>query len=234
MRKVLALASLVVASSALAAATAGAASAPRALLSACPVPDSGTCLGKLAAGTYTARSFRPKFSFRVPAGWANYLDLSGLYLLQPPGAKPPRNSIAGNFIGLETSVAPEAFDCRSRVSGVRTTPAAIAAWMSRQRGLVISDRHGVRIGGLRGVALDVRMARGAKGCLSEGATAPAVPLLVGIGPSSFDHEVARGVAERHDLLGYKGGTLDIQMIDTAGGRHLAGYTAIVRTFRFRP
>jgi hypothetical protein len=233
MRKMLALATVVVASSALAAATAGAVSTPRRALSACPVPDSGTCLGKLAAGTYTARSFRPKFSFRVPAGWANYLDIPGLYLLQPPGAKPPGDSIVGNFIGLETSVAPEAFDCRSRVRGVGTTPGAIAAWMTRQRGLVISHRHAVALGGLHGVALDVRMARGAKGCLSAGATTPAVPLLVGIGPSSFDHEVAPGIAERHYLLGYGGGTLDIQMIDTSDGRHLAGYTAIVRTFHFR-
>ena len=211
----------------------GTASGSRTAATRCPVPDSGTCLGKLSAGTYTAGSFRPKFSFRVTNGWANYLDVSGLYLLQPPGSKPPGNSIVGSFIGLETSVAPEAFDCRSRVPGVRTTPAGIAAWMSRQRGLVISHRHNVEVGGLRGVAVDIKMARGAKGCLSVGATTPAVPLLVGIGPSSFDHEVAPRVAERHYLLAYKGGTLDVQMIDTSGGHHLATYTAIVKTFRFR-
>jgi hypothetical protein len=225
--RTLAIASLVVVSVAIAAASAGAAPA-----TGCPVPDSGTCLGKLAGGTYRSQSFRPKFSFRVSAGWSNYLDIPGLYLLQPPGAKPPGDSIVGSFIGLETSVAPEASDCRSRVIGVRTTPAGIAAWMSRQRGLVISHRHPVTVGGLRGVALDVRMARGAKGCLSAGATVPAAPLLVGIGPSSFDHEVAPGFAERHYLLAYRGGTLDIQVVDSSGGRHLAGYAAVVGTFHF--
>jgi hypothetical protein len=76
------------------------------------------------------------------------------------------------------------------------------------------------------------MAHGAKGCLSSGATVPAVPLLVGIGPSSFDHEVAPGSAERHYLLAYKGGTLDVGLIDTSGGRDLATYAALVRTFLF--
>lgn len=197
----------------------------------CPVPDSGTCLGKLAAGKYSSRTFQPTFSFRVPRGWANYLDVSGLYLLQPPGATPPGNFIAGGFIGLETSVAPEAFDCQSRVIGVQTTPSAIAAWMTKQRGLVTSHRHAVALGGLHGVAIDLRMVRGARGCLSSGATVPAVPLLVGTGPSSFDHEVGPGYAERHYLLGYEHGTLDVAVVDASGGRHLASYDAIVRTFR---
>jgi hypothetical protein len=205
---------------------------PATVARACPIPQSGPCLGKLTAGRYTSGDFRPRLTFRVPAGWANYLDMSGLYLLQPPGAQPPGNSIAGGFIGLETSVAPEAFDCKSPVGGVRTTPSAIAAWITKQRGLVISDRHAVTLGGLHGIVLDVRMAHGAKGCLSSGATVPAVPLLVGVGPSSFDHEVAPGSVERHYLLGYKGGTLDVGLIDTSGGRHLAAYAVIARTFLF--
>jgi hypothetical protein len=198
----------------------------------CPVPDSGTCLGVLAAGTYTSHSFHPRFRFHVPARWANYLDIPGLYLLQPPGAKAPGTSIEGNFIGLETRVAPEARDCQTHVNGVQTTAAAIADWMAKQRDLVVSHRHAITVGGLHGIALDVKMARGAKGCLSPGATTPAAPLLVGIGPSSFDHEVAPGSDERHYLLSYKGGTLDIQMVDTSGGAHLGVYTAIVGTFHF--
>jgi hypothetical protein len=41
-----------------------------------------------------------------------------------------------------------------------------------------------------------------------------------------------GNDERHYLIAYKGGTLDIQMVDTSGGKHLANYAAIVGTFRF--
>src|SRR5262249_38605470 len=222
---------LVIASSTAAAATT---KQPPSASHRCPVPDSGTCLGVLAAGIHTSGSFRPRFSFRVPARWANYLDIPGLYLLQPPGAKPPGDSIAGSFIGLETRVAAEAHDCQSHVNGVGATPTAIADWIARQRDLAVSQRHAVTVGGLHGIALDVRMARDAKGCLSAGATVPAAPLLVGIGPSSFDHEVAPRTDERHYLLAYKGGTLDVQMVDTSGGRHLGSYAAIVSTFRFSP
>jgi hypothetical protein len=77
------------------------------------------------------------------------------------------------------------------------------------------------------------MAHGAKGCLAAGASTLAAPLLVGVGPSSFDHEVAPGNDERHYLLAYKGGTLDVQIVDASGGKQLANYAAIVGTFRFR-
>jgi len=204
----------------------------RSVAAACPVPDSGTCLGKLAAGTYASASFRPKLTFTVPARWSNYLDIPGLYLLQPPGAKPPGDTIAGSFIGLETSVAAEAGDCRSPVSGVGRSPATIAAWIEKQRNLVVSNRHAVTLGGLHGLSLDTRMARGGKGCLAAGAAQLAAPLLVGVGPSSFDHEVAPGMAERHYLLSYRGGTLDVQMVDATDGHRLPSYAAIVRTFRF--
>jgi hypothetical protein len=234
MRRLLVVASLLATSLVFVVLSAATASGQRAAATSCPVPQSGTCLGKLAAGSYSTGSFRPKLTFRVPAGWANYLDISGLYLLQPPGSKPPGNSIVGSFIGLETSVAPEKSDCQSPVGAVRTTPRAIATWMTRQHGLLISHEHPVALGGLRGVALDIKEAPGAKGCLSAGATTPAVPLLVGIGPSSFDHEVAPGFAERHYLLAYRGGTLDVAIVDASGGQHLANYATIVSTFHFAP
>jgi hypothetical protein len=215
-----------------AAATASGARALRA--NTCPVQDSGTCLGVLAAGTYTASSFRPQLTFTVPGEWANYLDIAGLYLLQPPGSKPPGNFIAGSFVGLETSVAPEASDCQSRVRGVKRTPTAILKWMKTKRSLVVSHVHAVTLGGLRGLVLDVRMRTGAKGCLSAGATQRAAPLLVGVGPSSFDHEVAPHFAERHYLLGYRRGTLDVALVDASGGKQLASFNSVVATFKFKP
>lgn len=200
--------------------------------STCPVPDSGTCLGVLAAGTHSSRSFHPRLTFTVPRRWANYLDLPGLYLLQPPGSKPPGDYIAGSFIGLETSVAPEASDCQSPVRGVKRTPKAIVGWMKSKRSLVVRHVHPVAIGGLTGLALDVRMRQGAKGCLAVGAPRRAAPLLVGVGASSFDHEVAPHVAERHYLLHYKRGTLDIALVDTTGGGQLASYSQLVTRFHF--
>jgi len=200
---------------------------------ACPVQDSGTCLGVLAAGTYHSGSFRPRLTFTVPGKWANYLDIPGLYLLQPPGSKPPGNSIAGSFVGLETSVAPEASDCQSPVRGVKRTPNAILKWMQTRRNLMVRHVHAVTLGGLRGVVVDVRTRSGGKGCLAVGATHRAAPLLVGVGPSSFDHEVAPHFAERHYLLSYKRGTLDVALVDASGGNQLASFNKIATTFRFK-
>jgi hypothetical protein len=207
---------------------------PRAVRSrACPVPDSGTCLGVLAAGTYTSGSFRPRLTFTVPSKWANYLDVRGLYLLQPPGSKPPGNSIAGSFIGLESSVAPESSDCQSPVQGVKRTPEAILKWMRTRRSLVIRHVRTMTLGGLKGLVFDVRMRRGAKGCLPVGATKRAAPLLVGVGPSSFDHEVAPHFAERHYLLRYKRGTLDVALVDASGGSQVARFNKIASEFKFK-
>jgi hypothetical protein len=168
----------------------------------------------------------------VPRKWANYLDIPGLYLLQPPGSKPPGNFIAGSFIGLETSVAPEAMDCQSAVRGVKRTPRAILNWMQSKRSLVVRHVHIVTLGGLRGIVVDVRMRRGGKGCFSVGATQRAAPLLVGVGPSSFDHEVVPRFAERHYLLRYKRGTLDVALVDASGGKQLASFNQIASTFKF--
>ena len=199
----------------------------------CPVQDSGTCLGVLAAGTYTSGSFRPRLTFTVPGKWANYLDIPGLYLLQPPGSKPPGNSIAGSFVGLETSVAPEASDCQSPVPGVKRTPKAILKWIQTKRNLVVSHAHAGTLGGLGGIVVDVRMRPGSKGCLAVGATHRAAPLLVGVGPSSFDHEVAPHFAERHYLLRYKHGTLDVALVDASGGKQLASFNKIATRFKFQ-
>jgi hypothetical protein len=54
----------------------------------------------------------------------------------------------------------------------------------------------------------------------------------GAPPVRFDHDAAPGNAERHYLLGYKGRTLDVGVIDTSGDRHLARFAAIVTTFVF--
>lgn len=198
----------------------------------CPVANSGDCLGRLRAGTYSTTAFAPKTTFTVPAGWANYLAVPGLYLLQPPGSSPPGNSIIGSFIGLATSSAAEAMDCQSSLPNVPHTPTAIASWMHSRPGLVTSAPHKVSIGGLHGETLTIKMAKGAKGCISPGATAPAVPLLVGVGASSFDHEIGAGIAERDYLLNYHGGTLSIEVIDASGGSHLASYSNLVKAFRF--
>jgi hypothetical protein len=47
----------------------------------CPNPEGQACLGPLAAGTYTTRMFDPAITYPVPAGWRNYEDTPGNFLL---------------------------------------------------------------------------------------------------------------------------------------------------------
>jgi hypothetical protein len=150
----------------------------------------------------------------------------------PPGAGPPGNYISTGFVAVDSSVAAES-DCRGTpAAGVGTTPSDIATWMTRQPELVTTKPTIVSIGGLQGDALDISMKPGAKGCLSQGATGPAVPLLTGINASSFDHEVGPGTPERAYLLHFDGGTLAIEAVDPSGGSHLSTYEGIVQNFRF--
>jgi hypothetical protein len=89
------------------------------------------------------------------------------------------------------------------------------------------------LGVLSGIVLDVRLAAGwTKGCLASGITGAVVPLVVGVAPSQFDHEIAAGFAERDYLLGYGGGTLLVNLVDGSGGGRLSGYAAIAATFNF--
>jgi hypothetical protein len=200
----------------------------------CPVSDSGSCAGVLTAGTHRAGDFQPRLTYVVPKGWTNYADLTGIFLLQPPGSAPPGNYITTDFISVATSVAAESADCSPQpAAGVGTSVEDIVTWLTRQRRLAVSHPVAVSVGGLRGESIDIRMAKGAKGCLPSGATTPAVPLIVGIGNSSFNHEIDGRVAERDYFLHYAGGTLAIEVIDTTGGSHLHRLADIVKTFHFQ-
>ena len=69
----------------------------------CPNYEGGLCLGKLDAGTYSTSEFKPKLTYTVPAGWANYEDLRGQFLLVPP---------------------------RGTLKGVTQTPVTSSVWLS--------------------------------------------------------------------------------------------------------
>ncbi len=196
---------------------------------ACQSQGSGTCL---AAGIYHSSQFRPQLIYQVPTGWQLFDDSPGTFLLLPPGAPPPGNTITSGFISVATSVAAEQ-GCRGQQApGVGTSVSAIAAHIAGEPGLITTKPMRARIGGLTGVSINIKMAPGAKGCRPLESSTTAVPLLVGLGQSQFDHEIGRGVAERDYLLSYSGGTLAIEVIDVTGGTRLAAYNKIVRAFRF--
>ncbi len=199
----------------------------------CPNVEGQQCLGKLEPGTYKTVVFRPMLTYTVPAGWTNFEDTPGNFLLVPArGDLPGVNAGTSDFIGIYTSVAAGARSCNSRpAAGIAARPAAIGRWIRRQDGLVSKQQRPVVIGGLKGISIDIMLAKGA-GLHCPGYAPPYFPILFGVSPSGLDHGMIPGLRWRLYLLAFGGGTLAIEVNDLAHGRHLAEYAALVKHLRF--
>ena len=204
-------------------------SAPR-----CPNPHGGDCLGPLEPGTYTTRTFTPALTYTVPAGWANFEDLRGNFLLVPPGGTNEGvDAGTSDYIGVYTSAA-ALRGCESGPApGVGTTPADIAAEIDRNPGLDVTAPAPVEVGGLSGLVLDVKITSGfTGGCDLEPGQPRVVPILKGQFPSDFEHGVVGQFTIRLYLLGRGNETLSIEVDDQPGGTGLEDYAAVVEQFNF--
>jgi hypothetical protein len=209
----------------------------------CPNAEGGECLGPLTAGTaYTTKIFTPQLTYRVSTpGWFNYEDTPGNFLLVPPrNDLPGVNAGTSDFLGVYTAIVParvvEPDGCVIQpVPGTWTTPEAVAAWFLGRPDLRASRPIAVSIGGLRGVAVDLRTRPGAHltTCRVEGQRFSLAGVFTGAAPSSLDHGVIPGMTMRLFLLSSAGGVLAIELddIDQAPGG-LAALTAAARHVRF--
>jgi hypothetical protein len=180
--------------------------------------------------------FSPTLTYTVPAGWSNFEDTPGNFLLVPR-----RGSLAGvnpgtsDYIGVYTSVAAEKTACASNVlaPGVPKTPVGIAKWIGTHPGLLSTPPVKVEIGHLHGVVVDIAEAKGA-GLKCVGIPGPRyVAVMTGLNPSGLDHGVIPGLRLRLYLLSFGGGTLAIEVDDVpGGGSHLAEYSALIKHFQF--
>lgn len=95
----------------------------------CPNGDGGDCLGPLSAGTYTTVTFHPRITYTVPAGWSNFEDLPGNFLLVPPGGTLTGvNDNTSDFVGVYASIAADAADCSGKLApGVGLSASAITS-----------------------------------------------------------------------------------------------------------
>lgn len=211
----------------------GAGSASHDGAASCPNPEGLRCLGKLKPGTYKTVLFTPTLTYTVPAGWTNFEDTPGNFLLVPArGDLPGVNAGTSDFIGVYTSIAAEARSCNSHPAlEIAPHPADIARWIRGQDGLLSKQPHPVVIGGLKGVSIDFALAKGA-GLHCPGYAPPYFPILFGRSPSSLDHGMIPGLTWRLYLLAFRNGTLAIEVNDLAHGKHLAEYTALVKHLRF--
>ncbi len=200
---------------------------------ACPNPHGGACLGPLDAGKYTTEVFQPTLTYSVPAGWDNEEDLSGNFLLLPPG-----EDLAGvdagtsDYIGVYTRVRASG-GCDGLTDAAGITPQEIAAAIRHDRDLEVTQPRQTVVGGLRGLVMDIELIQNpSEECRSFGEAGHAVPLILGVHPSSLDHAMVDGLTMRLYLLAYDGGSLAIEVDDVHQGRNLEDYSELIRDFTF--
>ena len=202
---------------------------------ACPdlTQNRGNCLGPLEAGQYHTTIFSPALHYTVPSGWANYVDAEGNFLLVPPGGSlTAANSGAGDFVDVYDAVLPAAtcqFDPPKVTPG---TPQAFLGWLQHRPGLTASNVRQVRVGGLSGLAVDLKMATSWKNTCPDSNGAATVPLTFNTSPTHPQHSISAGQVKRLYLLSSKGTLLAIEISDARAGHHIDAYAKIVESFTF--
>ena len=199
----------------------------------CPNPEGGVCLGPVSAGTYATRAFEPRITYVLPAGWGNYEDLPGNFELLPPGF-----DLAGgdagtsDYIGVYTHVIAETAECAGPARGAGTSPVGMAKWLAGQRNLAVTAPKKASIGGLDGVVVDIKLAKGFQRVVdwSDGRC-----VIMGQAPSGLEHGVNPGGSMRLYLLESPvthGTTLAIEIDDVTGSDALNAYSDVVKQFQF--
>lgn len=203
----------------------------------CPNPHGGICLGNLAAGTYSSRSFKPTLSYTVPEGWTNSEDLPGNVLLSQTD-DPQTDIWGGSYIGVYQNVRAAALCGEAAQSEVGTSAAELAAWYRTVQGLEIMRDAPASLGGLSGTALDLRVSDGWKSTCPLGGSIHALPIIIGGGVSDLHHTIGAPLEVRLILLDWEGGNVAIEvtavreqhsLMDYLGG---AGAGAVVEFFNF--
>ena len=122
----------------------------------------GPCRGVLKAGTYSSRMFTPKLTYTVPGGgWANYADETVVFSLAPPGISLAKAKHITDVILLQTTVQAPKMTCTPTADAkVPQTVRGMVHWLTHQKRLTTTRPRQVKIGGLKGYSLTVRIARG--------------------------------------------------------------------------
>jgi hypothetical protein len=210
--------------------------------------EEGWCLGDLAAGTHSSTIFTPlvppqdwqydygRFSYTVPAGWANTADCPACYALAKQGA--PENDAVYFFADIVPHSQDES--CPELAEpGVGRTASAITDWLTSLPGLDASAPEPVTVGGLPGFSVDLTLAAAwTHGCdYSDGK--PIVSTFVDSDDSAegFDWNVGAVGKVRYIILDLGDGRallIDIEVADIADFDGLvADAMPVIGTFTFR-
>jgi hypothetical protein len=195
----------------------------------------GTCRGELDPGTYSSISLRPKLTYTVPVGWINAFDHSGMFGLVPPGGDfSAVDSGKSDYLDVFTSIASAKDGCPDG-NGAARTPEAFVSWLRRRPGVAMTEPVAVTVGGLSGVAVDLRIAKSWTGTCPWSNGLPAEQILTGLPPSPPDLNhglLPQPMVMRLYLLHYHGGTLGIEIDEVSGSSRLRAYSDVVKSFRF--
>lgn len=196
----------------------------------------GTCLGVLAAGTYSTTSLMPSITYTVPeGGWGNWEDREGIFVLLPPG-----ETFAGleadtsDWIGVFHSVGAVRPGCDEEVEPGVVSVKELTRWFARQPGLAVTKPQSISIGGLNGVMIDLSLTQGwTKTCPLPFPDVPLVNLLMGTGPSEGLGVLVEGSwTTRLYLLDYEGDNIAIYFVHHPGRVSRHDYDAVLRTIQF--
>ena len=213
----------------------------------CPITDGGPCRGDLVAGQwYTTTEFDPAFNYSAPvAGWTNYVDLYGNFVLVSPGS-----TIEGVDAGTSDNVSVHRAILPTLPAGAKCDPLAwplghaagpspqrVAKYFQSRHDLLVTTPKAVEVGGLKGVVIDIEARSGAsvRDCrASQGTRAPTTDwLFSGIVGADGDYGVAPGSTERLYLLGDGNRVLCIEVGDIhSAPTSLASLSAVAEAITF--
>ena len=201
----------------------------------CTPVFNGTCLGELTAGTHSSSTFQPKLTYTVPVDWTNFRDHLDLFGLVPPGGDwSAIDAEKSDALIVIKHVAAARGPCIDPPSAI-STPAAYVQSLVRNPALKVSRPAAVTIGGLSGFVVDLRIRETWKKACPWSHGQPYVQTITDLAPklSQLDHGVIpQPMVMRLYLLGYRGGTLGIEVDALQGSAKLDAYSAVVKTFRF--
>lgn len=194
----------------------------------CPNGDGGTCRGPLEPGTYQTKMFNPPITYTVPAGWTNFEDLFGSFLLFEQRDSQDADMAGGSYLGIYRNVRAAAANCdEAPQPGIGATPQAMVSWFRTVPHLIVSKPKKVSVGGLTGLQVDVSAGRKTDNCHFGGH--PAIPLIVGDGTSSSLHHVAvKEIDVRLIILAWQEGNVTLEITNAKEQHSAVEYRAALR------
>ncbi len=175
----------------------------------CPNSHGGTCLGSLEPGKYRTSTFEPELTYTVPAGWTNFEDLPGNFVLfQQEDLQD--GVVGGSYLGIWQNVRAAAINCdEAWQTGVGTTPKDLVAWYQSVPGLIVSTPKPVTVGGLGGLQIDLSVEPDVDTC-RYGPYA-GIPLIIGNGISKLHHVLLKELDLRLVILGWEDGNVTLEI-----------------------